>query len=411
MQGKIRTKQRCPECGGKFEDIGWALICRKHLTSPDRYFIDIWKDGRRYKLYSDTDGRVLNNYELTKRVLTEIRQRIDKHRFDPKDYIVRNYQKLQFDAYVLDWLAHCKDLQERNEISPATMENRNRITGKYIIPFFQKKKMDIRDIRAGDIEDFRLSLPKDLELSSQAMILGILHTIFASAKKRKEIKEIPDFPDLKPEETKTIWMGEDEQETILQCIPEKHRPIFLFMMRQGVRPGEARALRFEDIDWKNRTVTICRTFSNNKCQEKTKTRKIRVLPLDDEVYDMLKAFGTIQGFVFTYDGKPYSERTRLNKVWKAAVDTAGLKHVKMYAGTRHSFASQAVNRGVPLNLIGDFLGHTNTKTTRRYAHLDVSGLKIVLDRGPKIVKMKKAVESGGNRPQTVPGENGPSRNG
>ncbi|MFC1591669.1 tyrosine-type recombinase/integrase [Thermodesulfobacteriota bacterium] len=37
--------------------------------------------------------------------------------------------------------------------------------------------------------------------------------------------------------------------------------------------------------------------------------------------------------------------------------------------TRHSFASQHVNNGVSLELIGAMMGHTNTQTTRKYAHL------------------------------------------
>jgi hypothetical protein len=41
-------------------------------------------------------------------------------------------------------------------------------------------------------------------------------------------------------------------------------------------------------------------------------------------------------------------------------------------------ASQAYNRGVPLELIGEILGHTNPKTTKRYSHIDPSRLISVI---------------------------------
>ena len=57
MDGHIRTKERCPKCGGKFElavvqmDIG--LYCQRCHTTPRRVFIDLHKRGKKIKLYVD----------------------------------------------------------------------------------------------------------------------------------------------------------------------------------------------------------------------------------------------------------------------------------------------------------------------------------------------------------------------
>jgi site-specific recombinase XerD len=45
---------------------------------------------------------------------------------------------------------------------------------------------------------------------------------------------------------------------------------------------------------------------------------------------------------------------------------------------RHAFGTHAVNRGVPLDRTGAYMGHTETKTTKRYAKLDTAGLEDVL---------------------------------
>ncbi len=389
MKGTIRTKEKCPVCNKSFENVdNRLLICKEHFTIPTRYFIDLYWHGRQLKIYSDSNGRPLNYYELAYRLLTEIRQKIDKPgKFDPADYVAKRYIDMQFPDYARKWISRYKEIYDRKEISKITWSQKKGYTELLLIPFF--KKYDIRDIKTGDVDDFYFSLSSSYKPMTKIIIMNILKLLFKYAKKRKDIKEMPDFPIIKVNEEKIKWIDEEIQKKIYAHIPDKFKPIFLFMMRQGVRPGEARALKYEDIDRKARTVTIQRTFSDNEIKENTKTRKIRVLPLDDEVYDMLCKRDQITGFVFTHDGRPYTQNKSIGKVWNKAVKAAGLEHITMYNGTRHSFASQAVNRGVPLNLIQDFLGHTTQTMTRRYAHIDTEGLKIVIDKKAKVLRMKK----------------------
>lgn len=390
MRGKIRTKEKCPKCGQSFEDIGWTFICKEHFTTPNRYFIDIpWK-GKQHKIYSDNDGRVLNSYELAKRVLIEIRQKIDKpnYSFDPADYVAKKYTLLRFDSYARIWVQKYYDQYQRNEKSKSTWSNRQNHVEKYFIPFF--KTIDIREIRTGDIEDFYFSLPIELKIRTKQGIMKSLIALFNYAKRRHDIKNMPDFPEIKAPEPITHWIDEDSQDRIYAEISPDHQPIFLFMMRQGVRPGEARALHFEDIDWKNKTVTICRAFSENELKEYTKGKNVRILPLDDDVYQMFSGMNMIRGFVFQQkNGQPYSWNWTLRDIWNKACKKAGFGHIKLKDGTRHSFASQAANRGVPLYLIQWFLGHKGPITTQRYTHLVDRGLKIVLRPEAKVIRIRE----------------------
>ncbi|RLA93828.1 MAG: hypothetical protein DRG25_03785 [Deltaproteobacteria bacterium] len=84
------------------------------------------------------------------------------------------------------------------------------------------------------------------------------------------------------------WIDEDTQARILMEIPKKHRPFIYFMIRYGVRPGEARALFWEDIDFKQKVITIRRNFSLNEHRKITKTRRIRKLPLFSDIEEILK---------------------------------------------------------------------------------------------------------------------------
>lgn len=387
MMGSIRTKEKCPVCNKLFENVdNRLLICKEHFTIPTRYFIDLYWNSRQRKIYSDNDGQVLNNYEIAIRVLTEIRQRIKKHTFDPADYVAKKYRSMQFSDYVRKWIYRYREMYKRKEVSKITWIAKKNYSESRYIPFFGK--YDIRDIRTGDIEDFYFSLSNKLLPNTKKAIMKELRTLFRYAKKRHDIKEMPDFPSISIPEKKILWIDEQTQEKILNHIPDNHKDIFLFMFRQGVRPGEVRALRYEDIDRRARTVTIQRTFSDNDYKEYTKTKNIRILPLDTDVYNMICSKDAITGFVFTHHEKPYVTNNAIRKAWNKAVMAAGLEHISMYNGTRHSFASQAVNRGVPLNLIQDFLGHTTQTMTRRYAHIDTEGLKIVIDKKTKVLRMK-----------------------
>lgn len=400
MKGHIRTKEKCPECGSGFNNFGNILAClsclqKAKISIPERFYIDIFWNGRQRKIYSDNNGRVLNSYELASRVLTEIRQKIDKHKFEPADYVAKSYQALQWEQYCLDFLARRKEKKERKEISPSTLRNNISVVNSYLINSSYFVGKDIRDIRAGDIEDFRLSLPKELKLSSQKEKLSTLHTIFKEAKKRGDIKAIPDFPVIKPQGSHRKWIDTETRDIVLHHIPDRHKPIFIFILYQGVRPGEARALQWEDVNLKNKSVCIRRTFSGVEYQgDCTKTKKERPLPLDDIVYKMLKGLHIkgMTGFVFRQEktGKPYKTPCILNAAWDKAVKDAGVPRVSLYEGTRHSFASQAVQRGVDIYALQLWLGHASTKMTQKYAHMGLDGLQRVLDiKEGKVMKMKK----------------------
>ena len=56
------------------------------------------------------------------------------------------------------------------------------------------------------------------------------------------------------------------------------------------------------------------------------------------------------------------------KVWAAARVRAGLSDVRLH-DLRHTFASFGAGGGFGLPVIGKLLGHRNSATTARYAHL------------------------------------------
>jgi integrase len=71
---------------------------------------------------------------------------------------------------------------------------------------------------------------------------------------------------------------------------------------------------------------------------------------------------------------PEKPRADLKRPWQAVSKRAGLDGVRLH-NLRHTYASVGVGGGVGLPIIGTLLGHTQSATTARYAHLDNDPLR------------------------------------
>jgi integrase len=371
MAGTIRTKQVCPKCKGKFQ--GEPLHCSACLTIPTRYFLDVpWK-GERLKIYSGKDGHPIAHWEGADRLINAIRHEIDQGKFDPKEYQARELRSLLFSNYCKAWIIRQGNRQERGDISAGYLRKIKGYANKYFVPFFQQRS--IRDIREGLIEDFRESLPANLSSKTVRNILGVLNKIFRDAYRRRDIVYLPELPKIECAEPVTRWITREEQEIILGHIKSSMvRAFVLFLMKQGCRPGEARALRWEDVDFRNDIVIIRAAMDEGKYRSSTKEKEVRYLPLHPEIKQVLRGLPRdLAGFVFVYGGKPLRHGL-IWEHWNEAAKAAEI-NISLYEGTRHSFASQAINLGKSRAKIGKFLGHKSPKSTDRYAKLVTESLR------------------------------------
>ena len=64
--------------------------------------------------------------------------------------------------------------------------------------------------------------------------------------------------------------------------------------------------------------------------------------------------------------------------------------VRLYEGTKHTFATDAVRRGVDEYRLQKFLGHADARSTRRYARLADEALVSVLRPTPGAMNLSPA---------------------
>lgn len=140
----------------------------------------------------------------------------------------------------------------------------------------------------------------------------------------------------------------------------------------GARKSEIQALQWSEVDFERRLIRLARERS--KTGEKT-------IPLNKKAMSILKARKNKLGksnakhelaekrgvYVFpSRAGAAYM--MGLQKAWERVRTRAELGDVRLH-DLRHSFASFAAANGASLFLIGRALGHSQSQTTERYAHL------------------------------------------
>ena len=86
--------------------------------------------------------------------------------------------------------------------------------------------------------------------------------------------------------------------------------------------------------------------------------------------------------------KPY---VSLFLSWDTARKRAGLAEVRMH-DLRHSFASNLVNAGQSIYVVGKLLGHSQVKTTQRYAHLSDATMHAAVEAAANAVGAPGKVE-------------------
>lgn len=162
------------------------------------------------------------------------------------------------------------------------------------------------------------------------------------------------------------------------------RPAVLVLMNTGMRRGELFNLTWDNVNFRQRHVTL----------ENTKSDQTRHVPMNKECYDTLQAWRAQQPKLGRYvfpsrDGEPMNN---FRKSWTAILKAAKITGFRLH-DLRHNFASQLVMQGVSLYVVKALLGHSSIDVTERYAHLapDKKHEAVnVLDRLQSKARRKKA---------------------
>lgn len=241
----------------------------------------------------------------------------------------------------------------------------------HIADAFGKRPLD--DLTTADVTRWHQAMGKRPIAANRA--LAVLSNMYTMARKWGVLEQAHphpcrDVPRYKERKRKR-YLSPDELARLGEAMAGKTKSpqsvlVIRALLYTGARIGEIVSLEWTEVAWDAQDAGIA-----------LKVRKARgpdpqPIHLPPPLVKLLKAhrkkLDKDEKYLFPGEGREHLTRKAVEEVWWRIRAVAGLEDVRLH-DLRHTFASVAVTAGKSLPMIGALLGHTQTQTTARYAHL------------------------------------------
>ncbi len=239
----------------------------------------------------------------------------------------------------------------------------------------------LSEIIGGDLDDFKewrrenfvreVTIRHDLHAASQ---------LFQYAQRKRWIEDNPvrdvKVPSDADSRSERVLTSAEEAIYFRTATPgTTPNDVTKLMRLHGLRPGEALALKNDDIDLDDRTLRIERSLdASGKVTPPKRPSSRRTLALSDEAYAILcrrTASGSLWVFPGKKPGRPYTY-SGLVGCHDRILAKIGFGF-DIYA-FRHTFATEFYRYSRDIELLRKVLGHADLKTVQRYVHLSEEDL-------------------------------------
>jgi len=244
--------------------------------------------------------------------------------------------------------------------------------------------MVITDISAKDISEYKVrrigekasprTVNYELTLMSHAFNIAI--------KEWEWLKENP-VRNVSKEKVKNNierWLTLDEEKRLLEVSPKWLQEIIIFAINTGFRQSEILDLKWTQIDFERRTITI----------SEQKNGGVDTLPFNEKVLKLLierfKSRSDKTALVFPNGNQNRMGNRNLLKAFYTALTKAKIENFRFH-DLRHTFATRLVQNGVDLYTVQKLGRWRNTSMINRYAHHCPESLRSgieVMDRIGKV---------------------------
>ena len=309
--------------------------------------------------------------------------------------------KAYFTAWMKDYRFH--------KLKPSSYDRLESTVVNHIFPHLGNMKVDkvTRNHIQGLIN--QLYSEKNLSYSSIKKVYVALNACYKHALIEGTVLRNPcvgiSLPSASERTKEVVSLSEEEVEQLRTAITstENSCPFahaYLLILNTGLRMGEALSLRWEDIDFANKTITVNKNNILSKkrdengdrlggyelqTQSTTKTASgKRTIPMNRSAEAALLELkkGNHTPHVIVNSKQHSVLPNNFAKSFKGILKRAEMASYGIHA-LRHTFASMLFSKGVDVKIVSKLLGHSSVKITYdTYVHLfekDLDGVTEVLD--------------------------------
>ena len=195
--------------------------------------------------------------------------------------------------------------------------------------------------------------------------------------------QLPNFKRTAPQ-IPQVWSPE-EIDKILAVIDtanpvgRRNYAIFLLLARTGLRISDVLGLKFSNINWKENCISLSQQKTGNALS----------LPLSKELGMAIISYlqdgrpQSSSAFIFLSHNAPFQplgEHNNFNPEFHKYLRRAGIAiPTKRHTGVhtiRHSFATNMLRKGTPVQDVSQILGHSNISVTETYLRVDIEHMRL-----------------------------------
>jgi integrase len=243
------------------------------------------------------------------------------------------------------------------------------------------KHTKIADIHGGDIKEMHRRITETGRPVRANRILAIASKMFSLSlvPKAGETRPWRNAVDGNPckgvprnrEEARERFFSQAELAAITEALadyPGVAADCVRLIMLTGARPAEAMRARWTEFD--NEAGYWIKPSAH------TKQKRPHKVPLNPAALELIERLRKRRKGEWVFPGQvPGEPLAALWHVWHFVRDRAGLGNDCRAYDLRHTFASVGAGGGLSLPIIGKLLGHTQMRTTARYAHVGDNPLR------------------------------------
>ncbi len=259
-----------------------------------------------------------------------------------------------------------------------TIETKRIMLDTRIIPYFGKLRMNA--IKPADIMKWQNDMmDQDYKPTYLRMLQNQVTAVFNHAERFYGLKDNPckkiDKMGKANARELNFWTKE-EYDRFIQNFDEKeemYRLMYQMLFWLGCRVGELLAICYGDINFKEKTVSITKTYyRRNKTDyitaPKTESSN-RIVTMPDFLVEELKAY-TDKMYELKAEERIFMVTDRaVQKKMKQKADKLNLKHIRVH-DLRHSHIAFLIEKGTQPLIISKRVGHDSVTTTMNiYGHL------------------------------------------